>query len=85
MPAMFAIERDDEFYVFLKSGLPARFRIESEPATAYYSEWMFHYNLYDGDMLLRTFKGDYRTLGKGTLVREAVKILGRLETENGQC
>lgn len=85
MPAMFPIERDDEFYVFLKSSLPSRFRIEAEPSTSYYSEWMFHYNLYDGDVLLQAFKGDYRTLEKGTLVREAMKVLNNLEMGNTQC
>lgn len=85
MPAMFPIERDDEFYVFLKSSLPSRFRVEAEPSTAYYSEWMFHYKLYDGDMLLQTFEGDFRTLEKGTLVREAMKVLNSLEIGNKQC
>jgi hypothetical protein len=82
MPAMFPIQRDDEFYVFLKSSLPSRFRIEADPSTSYYSEWMFHYKLYDGDVLLQTFKGDYRTLEKGTLVREAMKVLNNLEMGN---
>lgn len=85
MPAMFPIERDDEFYVFLKSSLPPRFRIEAEPSTSYYSEWLFHYNLYDGSRLLQTFEGDYRTLKHGTLVREATKVLSNLETGNEQC
>ena len=85
MPAMFPIERDDEFYVFLKSSLPPKYRIETEPSSAYYSEWMFHYDLYDGDRLMQTFKGDYRTLEKGTLVREAKKVLNNLEIGNKQC
>lgn len=82
MPAMFPIKRDDEFYVFLKSSLPLKYRIEAEPSTSYNSEWLFHYNLYDGDVFLQTFKGDYRTLEKGTLVREATKVLSKLETGN---
>jgi hypothetical protein len=85
MPAMFPITRDDEFYVFLKSSLPPRFRIEAEPSTAYYSEWMFHYKLYDGDVLLRTFEGDYRTLERGTLIKEALMVLNALETGGNQC
>ena len=79
MPAMFPIERDDEFYVFLKTSLPARYRVVSEPSTAYYSEWLFHYKLYEGDELLQSFKGDFRTLEKGALVREATKVLNNLE------
>lgn len=85
MPARFPIERDDEFYVFLKSSLPSRFRVEAEPTTSYYSEWLFRYNLYDGDVLLRTFEGDFRTLEKGTLVREAMKVLNNLEIGNERC
>ena len=85
MSANFPIERDYEFYVFLKSSLPPRFRIEAEPSTSYYSEWMFHYNLYDGDLLLQTFKGDYRTVEKGALVREAINVLNKLEIEKEQC
>lgn len=85
MPAMFPIRRDDEFYVFLKSSLPPRFRIEAEPSASYYSEWMFHYKLYDGDVLLQTFEGDYRKLEEGALIREAIKVLGSLEMGNGQC
>jgi len=85
MPAVFPIERDDEFYVFLKTSLPSRYRVEAEPSTSYYSEWLFHYNLYDGDVLLQTFEGDYRKLEKGTLVREAMKVLSKLEIGNKQC
>ena len=85
MPATFPIERDDEFYVFLKSSLPSRFRIEATPSTSYYSEWMFHYDLYDGDLLLQTFEGDYRKLEKGALAREAMKVLSNLEIGNKKC
>jgi hypothetical protein len=85
MPEMFPIERDDEFYVFLKASLPSRYRIEAEPSTSYYSEWMFHYNLYDGDELIQTFEGDYRTLSKGALVREATELLRNLEIEEKPC
>ena len=82
MQAMFPIERDDEFYVFLKASLPPKYRIEAEPSTSYYSEWMFHYNLYDGDVLLQTFKGDFRTLEKRTLVREAMNVLSNISIRN---
>jgi hypothetical protein len=82
MPAMFPIERDDEFYVFLKTSLPPQYRIEAEPSSSYYSEWLFHYSLYDGDMLMKTFKGDFRTLEKGTLVREAMEVLSHVEIGN---
>ena len=79
MPARFPIERDDEFYVFLKSSLGSRYRIESEPSKSYYSEWLFHYTLYDGDTLLLTFEGDYRSVEKGTLISKAISVLDELE------
>jgi len=82
MLATFPIERDDEFYVFLKSSLPPRYRIESTPSTSYYSEWLFHYDLYDGDVLKQTFEGDFRTLEKGKLVCEAELVLSDIEIGN---
>lgn len=85
MPAMFPIERDDETYVFLKSSLPKGYRIEAEPSAAYYSEWLFHYRVYDGDRLLHTFEGDFRTLKKGTLIREAKRLLHDIEAEDSPC
>jgi hypothetical protein len=85
MSAKFSIERDDEFYVYLKSSLPPRFRIEAEPPASYYSEWQFLYKLYDADVLMQTFEGDFRTLEKGTLVREALQVLNGLENGDKQC
>lgn len=85
MLAAFQIERDDEFYVFLKASLPSRYRIEAEPSASYYSEWMFNYKLYDGDVFLQAFEGDYRSLEKGVLVREAMNVLNNLEIRNKQC
>lgn len=85
MPATFTIERDDEFYVFLKSNLPQRFQIIAEPNASYYSEWMFLYKLYDGGELIQTFEGDFRTLEKGSLIRDAVSILELIENGNNSC
>lgn len=81
MPAKFPIQRDEEFYVFLKSGLEEPFRIESEPSASYYSEWQFNYKLYKGGAILKVFEGDYRTIERGTLIQEALKIMGELEME----
>ncbi|MEY3879764.1 MAG: hypothetical protein RIQ94_559 [Pseudomonadota bacterium] len=79
MPVIFPIERDNEFYVFLKIHLPSPFHIESEPSSAYYSEWMYCYKLYEHDRLLQVFEGDYRTINKGTLINEAMRLLNNLE------
>ena len=82
MPAAFPIEHDDEFYVFLKSSLPEGYRIESEPSSAYYSEWLFKYNLFEGERLIETYQGDFRALEKGTLVGKAMRVLDKIEKGN---
>lgn len=82
MPAQFTIERDDEFYVFLKSSLPPDYRIEATPSTSYYSEWLFHYELFRNEKLLKTIEGDYRSLKKGQLVHQARDILHDIEAGN---
>jgi hypothetical protein len=82
MPRSFNITCDYEFYIFLKSSLPVGYRIESVPSAAYYSEWMFTYLLYKGNVLLRKFEGDFRKLEKGMLVREALAVLENAEEGN---
>jgi len=79
VPIMFKIERDDEFYVFLKANLPRKYRIEAEPSASYYSEWKFHYNLFEGNNLLQSFEGDFKELEEGVLIHEALKVLTRLK------
>jgi len=85
MPAKFLIEHDEEFYVFLKSGLPPRYRIEAQPSSSYYSEWSYHYELYLEERLLRTFEGDFRTVDRGSLVREARELLATAEGGTVPC
>ena len=79
MPATFPMTRDDEFYVLLKSSLPPDYRIEAEPQTAYYSEWLFAYKLYHHDKLLRTFAGDFRNIPASSLIQEAEVLLGAIQ------
>ena len=79
MPTPFRIQHDAEFYVWLKASLPARFRIQSEPSSEYYSEWQFCYQLYDGEALLETIAGDFRELEPGELAQRAVDLLDELE------
>jgi hypothetical protein len=71
----FEIERDEEFYVYLKSHLPPAYSIEAQPSSSYYSEWLFRYDLYAGEKVIRTFEGDFRTLSKGDLIVEARNVL----------
>lgn len=79
MITTFDIKHDYEFYVWLKSNLPGRFHIESEPSSAYYSEWKYCYKLYEGNELLETIEGDFRELPPGTLVRKAIDLLRYME------
>jgi len=75
----FEIKHDYEFYVWLKSNLPTQFHIQSEPSSAYYSEWKFCYKLYQEDELLDIIEGDFRDLKTGTLVQKAIDILNIIE------
>ncbi len=79
MTAAFPITRDDEFYALLKSSLPAGYRIEAEPRTAYYSQWLFCYKFYHDDKLLRTYSGDFRNIPAGSMVQEAEALFERIE------
>jgi len=71
----FEIESDFEFYCYLKACLPEGFSIVAEPSTAYYSDSQFHYRIFHGDELIRKLTGDFHTLEKGSLVKEAVRIM----------
>ena len=71
----FEIESDLEFYCYLKSNLPAGYSIVSEPQTGYFSEWQFRYVLRRGNEPLKVYAGDFRTIEKGLLVREAARLL----------
>ena len=77
---LFDIKHDFEFYVWLKSSLPVRYRIQAEPASAYYTEWQYCYILYDGDEPIETVEGDFRDLPSGTLVRKAKELVDAIET-----
>lgn len=85
MPATFPLTRDDEFYVLLKSSLPPGYRIEAEPHTAYYSEWLFSYNLYHHDRLVRNFSGDFRAISGGYLMQEAKLLLEAIDGGRQPC
>jgi hypothetical protein len=71
----FTIKSDVEFYCYLKACLPAGYTIVAEPSTAYYSEWQYHYRIFHGSELIRELKGDFHSLEKGLLVREAGRIM----------
>lgn len=51
--------------------LEPRYRVVAEPDASYYSEHKFCYRVYDGDKLLREFRGDFRTLAPQALLTAA--------------
>jgi hypothetical protein len=71
----FELTSDIEVYCYLKTRLPRGFTVVSEPQTAYYSEWLFHYKVFCGDRIIREYKGDFRNLEKGSLVKAARELL----------
>jgi len=76
---MFDIKSDLEFFCYLKFHLPSDFSIVSEPQTSYYSEWYFNYRVYYKNNLLKEFKGNFKKIDKGYLIREAKQILEEIE------
>ena len=75
MITTFDIKHNYEFYVWLKSNLPEGYHIQSEPSSAYYSEWKFCYKFYKGEQLIETIEGDFRELPTGALVNKAINLL----------
>jgi hypothetical protein len=69
------IENDIEFYCYLKKNLPKDYHIIAIPSTKYYSEWLFEYNIFRGDILYKQYKGDFRSIEKGKLVNEAKQLI----------
>ena len=78
----FPLSSDLEFYPFLKRNLPDAYEIIAKPRTAYYSEWLFCYEVYRGSDLLETYEGDFRDLPAGTLINAAKSLLKKLEVSN---
>jgi hypothetical protein len=69
------IKSDLEYYCYLKWHLPEGFTITSEPSTAYYSEWKFHYTIRKGSLVVDDMHGDFQTLDQGSLVRHAQHLI----------
>jgi len=78
----FPVGSDLEFYPFLKLNLPDEYEILAKPRTAYYSEWLFCYEVYRGTNLVETYEGDFRELAPGTLIEAAKLLLEKLEVSN---
>ena len=61
--------------------LEPRYRVVAEPDASYYSEHKFCYRVYDGEKLLREFRGDFRTLVPQTLLSAARALVQQLEAQ----
>ena len=81
MKLKFTMSSDLDFYCFLKAHLGADYRIVSEPQKSYYSEWDFCYKIFKNQELLTEYTGSFKNLEKGFLVREAMEVLNRIESE----
>jgi len=83
MNLKFMISSDLDFYCFLKAHLPASdYTIVSEPQKSYYSEWDFCYKIFKNETLFAEYNGNFKSIQKGFLIREAMDILKKIESEN---
>lgn len=78
------IKDDFEFYCYLKKVLPGNFQIFAQPSTAYFSEWLYEYNVYRKGILFKQYQGDFRTLRKGELISSAEKLMEEILKENSR-
>jgi hypothetical protein len=77
----FEITDERQTFCWLRMRLEPKYRVVAEPDTSYYSEHKFCYRVYDGEKLLREFRGDFRTLVPQTLLSAARALVGQLESQ----
>ena len=77
----FEITDERQTFCWLRMKLEPRYRVVAEPDASYYSEHKFCYRVYDGEKLLREFRGDFRTLVPQTLLSAARALVGQLESQ----
>ena len=75
----FEITDERQTFCWLRARLEPRFRVIAEPDASYYSEHKFCYRVYDGEKLLREFRGDFRTLVPQTLLSAARALVEQLD------
>jgi hypothetical protein len=78
----FEITDERQTFCWLRSRLEPGFRVVAEPDTSYYSEQKFCYRVYDGEKLLREFRGDFRTIVPQTLLSAARAFVQQLESQS---
>ena len=77
----FEIIDERQTFCWLRMRLEPRYRVVAEPDASYYSEHKFCYRVYDGEKLLREFRGDFRTLVPQTLLSAARALVHQLEAQ----
>ena len=77
----FEITDERQTFCWLRTQLESRYRVVAEPDASYYSEHKFCYRVYDGEKLLREFRGDFRTLVPQTLLSAARALVQQLEAQ----
>ena len=77
----FEITDERQTFCWLRMRLEPKYRVVAEPDASYYSEHKFCYRVYDGEKLLREFRGDFRTLVPQTLLSAARALVGQLESQ----
>lgn len=82
MKLKFTMSSDLDFYCFLKAHLGDGYTIVSEPQKSYYSEWDFCYKIFERQALLAEYTGNFKSLEKGVLVKEAMEILKKIESKH---
>lgn len=70
---------DFEVYCFLKQALEPEYQVVATPSTAYYSEWLFHYDILREADVLASLVGDFRRIESGSLLAEAHALVARLK------
>jgi hypothetical protein len=77
----FEITDERQTFCWLRMRLEPKYRVVAEPDASYYSEHKFCYRVYDGEKLLREFRGDFRTLVPQSLLSAARALVGQLESQ----
>ena len=75
----FEIIDERQTFCWLRTRLEPRYRVIAEPDASYYSEHRFCYRVFDGEKLLREFRGDFRTLAPQTLLSAARALVEHLD------
>ncbi len=73
-------EEDNEVYCWLKQQLEPRFQVTADPGTSYFSEFLYRYDVRDGDRRVARLEGDFRVLLQGELRARAVELVQTLQS-----